>query len=49
MPQFHAARDIHDVYRITDPQKAKAIDEPWLSQVAAAHENGGNTGSRGWN
>jgi phenylalanyl-tRNA synthetase alpha chain len=49
MPQFHSARDIHDVYRITEPQYAKVIEEPWLSQVAGAHENGGNTGSRGWN
>jgi phenylalanyl-tRNA synthetase alpha chain len=48
MPQFHSARDIHDVYHIADA-KAKAIEEPWLSQVAAAHENGGKTGSRGWN
>jgi phenylalanyl-tRNA synthetase alpha chain len=55
MPQFHSARDIHDVYHIAEPSnpggfaKAKAIEEPWLSNVAAAHENGGNTGSRGWN
>ena len=49
MPQFHSARDIHDVYRIAEPEKAKAIDEPWFSNVAAAHENGGKTGSRGWN
>jgi phenylalanyl-tRNA synthetase alpha chain len=55
MPQFHSARDIHDVYRVADPSnpegfaKAKAIEEPWLSNVAAAHENGGKTGSRGWN
>jgi phenylalanyl-tRNA synthetase alpha chain len=28
---------------------AKAIEEPWLSNVAAAHENGGKTGSLGWN
>lgn len=49
MPQFHAARDIHDAYYIKNPTHAKSIDEPWLSNVAAAHENGGNTGSRGWN
>jgi phenylalanyl-tRNA synthetase alpha chain len=55
MPQFHSARDIHDVYRIADPANpegfghAKAIEEPWLSNVAAAHEDGGKTGSRGWN
>jgi len=55
MPQFHSARDIHDVYSIADASgnggiaKAKSIEEPWLSNVAAAHENGGKTGSRGWN
>jgi len=57
MPQFHSARDIHDAYSIADPSnsakdgiaRAKAIDEPWLSNVASAHENGGATGSRGWN
>ena len=53
MPQFHAARDIHDAYYVADPGKsgfahAKAIEEPWLSNVASAHENGGRTGSRGW-
>jgi phenylalanyl-tRNA synthetase alpha chain len=48
MPQFHAARDIHDVYHIAEPSQAKRIDEPWLSAVAATHENGGATGSRGW-
>lgn len=48
MPQFHSARDIHDVYYVKEPRHAKKIDEPWLSQVAATHENGWNTGSRGW-
>jgi phenylalanyl-tRNA synthetase alpha chain len=49
MPQFHSARDIHDVYHIAEPKSAKIIDEPWLSNVATAHQNGGKTGSRGWN
>lgn len=49
MPQFHSARDIHDVYYVAEPTKARSIEEPWLSRVAAAHENGGDTGSRGWN
>ncbi len=49
MPQFHAARDIHDAYYLKEPTHAKAIEEPWLSNVAKAHENGGDTGSRGWN
>ena len=49
MPQFHAARDIHDVYRIKNPTHAKSIEEPYLSNVKAVHENGGSSGSRGWN
>jgi phenylalanyl-tRNA synthetase alpha chain len=48
MPQFHSARDIHDVYYIKDPTHAKSIEQPWLDQVAATHENGWTTGSRGW-
>jgi phenylalanyl-tRNA synthetase alpha chain len=48
MPQFHSARDIHDVYYVKEPTHAREIPEPYLSQVAAAHENGGNTGSLGW-
>jgi phenylalanyl-tRNA synthetase alpha chain len=49
MPQFHAARDIHDVYYTKNPTHAKSIEQPWLDQVAATHENGWKTGSRGWN
>ncbi|MBG0768028.1 phenylalanine--tRNA ligase subunit alpha [Sphaerochaeta halotolerans] len=48
MPQFHSARDIHDVYYIKDPVHCKEIEEPWLSQVAKTHEDGWKTGSRGW-
>lgn len=48
MPQFHSARDIHDVYHIADPSHAVKIEEPYLKQVAATHQNGWETGSRGW-
>lgn len=48
MPQFHAARDIHDVYYIKNPTHAKSIEEPYLSQVAQTHYDGGSSGSRGW-
>jgi phenylalanyl-tRNA synthetase alpha chain len=48
MPQFHAARDIHDVYTIKNPTHAKAIEQPYLDQVAACHEDGWTTGSLGW-
>ncbi len=48
MPQFHSARDIHDVYYVKNPSHAKEIEQPYLDQVAASHENGWKTGSRGW-
>jgi phenylalanyl-tRNA synthetase alpha chain len=48
MPQFHAARDIHDVYFVKRPSHAREIEEPYATRVAAAHESGGGTGSRGW-
>jgi phenylalanyl-tRNA synthetase alpha chain len=48
MPQFHSARDIHDVYFVKDPQKIKTLPEPFASKVAAAHTDGAGTRSRGW-
>jgi len=48
MPQFHSARDIHDVYFVKEPTHAKTIEEPWFSKIASAHTNGGDTGSTGW-
>lgn len=48
MPQFHSARDIHDVYYVKTPSHAKEIEEPYLSRIAETHENGWETGSRGW-
>jgi phenylalanyl-tRNA synthetase alpha chain len=48
MPQFHSARDIHDVYYIAKPTHAREIEQPYLDRVAEAHETGGGTGSRGW-
>ena len=48
MPQFHAARDIHDAYFVKDPTHAEAIDEPFLSNVARVHTDGGDTDSCGW-
>jgi phenylalanyl-tRNA synthetase alpha chain len=48
MPQFHSARDIHDVYRLKNPSHCKTIEEPWLDNVARTHKNGGDTQSRGW-
>jgi phenylalanyl-tRNA synthetase alpha chain len=48
MPQFHSARDIHDVYYVQNPNHSKELEEPYASNVARVHENGGKTGSEGW-
>lgn len=48
MPQFHPARAIHDVYFVKEPSHARTAPDPFLERVAAAHENGGDTGSAGW-
>ena len=48
MPQFHPARDIHDVYFVKTPTHATRIAEPFLSRVTRAHQDGGKTGSTGW-
>lgn len=47
MPQFHAARGIHDVYRIKEPTHIKEIEEPYLSNVKKMHEIG-LEGGKGW-
>ncbi len=48
MPQFHPARDIHDVYFVKQPTHAAMADESILSKVGKVHEDGGKTGSSGW-
>lgn len=48
MPQFHPARDIHDVYFVKQPTHAPRIAEPFLSRVTKVHQDGGKTGSTGW-
>lgn len=48
MPQFHPAREIHDVYFVKEPRYSREIGEPFISQVARTHGDGWKTGSRGW-
>jgi phenylalanyl-tRNA synthetase alpha chain len=48
MPQFHPARNIHDVYFVKEPAACREIESPFGNKVAAAHKNGGKTGSAGW-
>ncbi|MCK5786194.1 MAG: phenylalanine--tRNA ligase subunit alpha [Candidatus Sabulitectum sp.] len=48
MPQFHPARDIHDAYYLEDGIKVAPPSRDLGDKVRSAHENGGNTGGRGW-
>ena len=48
MPQFHAARDIHDIYLVREPEYGPPIEEPALTNVGRTHEDGWKTGSSGW-
>ena len=47
MPQFHSARDIHQAYHIKEPKYGK-VEEDVLKRVQKTHENGSDTGSKGW-
>jgi phenylalanyl-tRNA synthetase alpha chain len=48
MPQFHPARNIHDVYFVKEPASAGEIEAPFGKQAAATHRDGWKTGSTGW-
>ncbi|MBI2141236.1 phenylalanine--tRNA ligase subunit alpha [Candidatus Woesearchaeota archaeon] len=48
MPQFHSARDIHDVYYVKEPKYAADLPQQLVKRVKAAHENGFGTGGKGW-
>ena len=49
MPQDHPARGIHDLYYVKEPKygNLKAL-EKLISAVKKVHENGGMSGSKGW-
>ncbi|NLP06406.1 phenylalanine--tRNA ligase subunit alpha [Candidatus Fermentibacteria bacterium] len=47
MPQFHPARDIHDVYFL-DGCRVEPPEEGILERVARTHKDGWESGSRGW-
>jgi len=47
-PQNHPARSWTDTYQLKQPKFGKLPDKKVVAKVKAAHENGGNTGSRGW-
>jgi phenylalanyl-tRNA synthetase alpha chain len=47
-PQDHPARDVVDTFYLSKPEKGKLPDKKSVEAVAATHENGWTTGSRGW-
>jgi phenylalanyl-tRNA synthetase alpha chain len=46
--QDHPAREWSDVYRIANPSKGRLPKENHVKLVQKAHENGYDTGSKGW-
>ncbi|MBT8171594.1 phenylalanine--tRNA ligase subunit alpha, partial [Candidatus Bathyarchaeota archaeon] len=47
-PQDHPARDMVDTFYLSNPNKGKLPEKAIVDAVAKTHENGWNTGSRGW-
>jgi len=49
VPQDHVAREVQDQFRVSSPyDHGKIIDRKYYNAVKAVHENGGDTGSKGW-
>jgi len=47
-PQDHPARDLADTFYMKIPQKGRLPDINLVEKVKTTHENGWDTGSRGW-
>lgn len=47
-PQDHAAREMQDTFYVNNPPVADLPDQDLVEKTKAEHENGGNTGSKGW-
>ena len=49
VPQDHVAREVQDQFRVAAPYDHGFImDRKYYKAVKAVHENGGDTGSKGW-
>ncbi|MHA2378458.1 MAG: phenylalanine--tRNA ligase subunit alpha [Candidatus Thorarchaeota archaeon] len=49
VPQDHVAREVQDQFRIVSPHDhGDIVDKSYYNAVKAVHENGGGTGSKGW-
>ena len=47
-PQDHPAREMQDTFYLNQPKKAKLPEDDRVQAVKDIHENGGDSGSRGW-
>jgi phenylalanyl-tRNA synthetase alpha chain len=48
IPQDHPAREMQDTLYCKKPSKIKINNEKLVKKISMVHENGGNTGSKGW-
>ena len=48
-PQDHPARDMQDTFYIKRPSECRLPTDILVENICRVHENGGNTGSIGWN
>ena len=48
VPQDHPARDMQDTLFLKNPEKGSLPEKDIVEKVSKTHENGWNTGSRGW-
>ncbi|MBD3209405.1 phenylalanine--tRNA ligase subunit alpha [Candidatus Woesearchaeota archaeon] len=48
VPQDHPAREMQDTYYLKQPANGRVPDKQAWERVKAVHEDGGDTGSKGW-
>ncbi|UCH03619.1 MAG: phenylalanine--tRNA ligase subunit alpha [Candidatus Thorarchaeota archaeon] len=49
VPQDHVSREVQDQFRVVSPHDhGDILDDKYYKAVKAVHENGGDTGSKGW-
>jgi phenylalanyl-tRNA synthetase alpha chain len=46
--QDHPVRELQDTFYLSEPEKGKLASAKLVKEVKAVHENGGKTGSAGW-
>lgn len=47
-PQDHPARDMQDTFYVAKPDRCRIPDGELVERIKHTHENGGDTGSTGW-